>query len=507
MIKVLLVDDSEDDYLLTEEYLRDIFRSNYHITWMKNWDEGLDAAVQGTYDICLVDHLLGAKRGLALIEEAVRLNPEVVAVMLTGRADRELDTAAMAAGAIDFLPKSDLSPASLERTIRHAIDRAREQRNLRRALLRAEKAELGMKKFLANVTHELRSPLVGLLGYAEQLRNADPKAVANIRHAVEAIANTSLHLINDLLEYSKCEQRKLTLSKRWFPLNRVVEGALAIVQPRADQLEVSVHRTGPIPEAKVYGDPERIQQVLVNLLSNAVKFSPAGTVRIEAAVEESIEKDVAILRISDNGIGIPEEKLEAIFEPFLQADELIYSRFGGTGLGLAISKDLIDLHGGTIQVESTLGQGSVFEVCFPRQPKDPTERPTIDPTALGKLRVLIVDDLSVNRMMLTKQLSKLGIHADTAKNGYEVLKMAKKNHYDLILMDVNMPGLSGIQTTLELIKVLDLKELPWILGQTAHTDRDIHKECLAVGMADVLTKPLKTDHFLSALEKLIGSRT
>ena len=308
-----------------------------------------------------------------------------------------------------------------------------------------------------------------------------------------------LGVINDILDFSKVEAGKLELEIAPFELRSTLEEAVGLFRATAAEKGLRLHLDlAPDLPGWVAGDHIRLRQVVQNLISNALKFTPAGEIALTAAVSprEAAPQETAHrirVEIRDTGIGIPADKIEQLFSSFSQADASISRRYGGTGLGLAICKRLVQLMGGSIDVQSQPGQGSMFRFTV-RLGRATAPLPVLPDTPASaevvKLKVLLAEDNKINQMVGIRLLRKLGVAADLAENGEEAVAAAERNAYHLILMDVQMPSMDGIAATQAIRANLTAKPQPFICGLSAHATTDFQQMCLDSGMDGYLTKPL-----------------
>jgi signal transduction histidine kinase len=372
-LRVLLVEDDEDDYVFTRDLLSEIHPGRFELEWAQTYEEGLARVLGDRFDVCLLDYRLGARTGLDLLRE-VRPDgaPAVLTplILMTGQGDQEIDLEAMRSGAADYLVKGEISAAGLERSIRYAVQHRRmEQERLRlmreqEARFLAEAANRAKDEFLAMVSHELRTPLNAMLGWVTLLNSGklDKDAQGRALEVIERNARAQAQLIDDLLDIARVVSGNLRLELRPVDLAQVVEKALEAMYPAAQAKSIAVASDLDRP-VETAGDPDRLQQVVSNLLSNAVKFTPEG-----GSVEVRLQRQGPEARITvrDSGRGISPELLPHVFERFRQGEEGPGRRQGGLGLGLAIALHLVERHGGTIRVESPgEGLGTAFTVCLP----------------------------------------------------------------------------------------------------------------------------------------------
>lgn len=365
---------------------------------------------------------------------------------------------------------------------------------------RAEAAARTKSEFLSNMSHELRTPLTAVIGFAGLLRTSSALADADRRH-VERISTASaslLGVINDILDYSKLEAGRVDLDPMPFDPRRMVEGTAAMLEEQAGAkgLSLVADIDAAVP-AGIMADEGRLRQVLLNFLSNGVKFTSKGEVRVRLHWRDAVLR----VEVRDSGIGIPQETLDRLFERFVQADASTTRQFGGTGLGLSISRRLIDLMGGRIGAESTPGEGSTFWFEAPAPEAEPDVAPAAN-EALGEagaLRVLMADDAPANRELVTMMLTSLGLHVDAVENGAEAVEAARTGGYDVILMDVHMPVMDGLDAT-RAIRWFDgpAARIP-IVALTANVQPEQVVLCREAGMDAHVAKPIQPAELLRTL--------
>jgi signal transduction histidine kinase len=380
----------------------------------------------------------------------------------------------------------------------------REFRKSRLLRLEAEQANEAKGLFLANMSHEIRTPLNGIIGSIQLIRNTeDPKDHADLMRTLEQSSEALLAQINDVLDYSKMDSEQHVVEHVPFDILGLLTSVHSIYQGQAKNKQISLSCEFPAEPSSgnliVNGDPNKIRQILLNLVSNAIKFtSPGGSVSL-AFKHDHVHMYITI---QDSGIGISEEKLDAIFEPFGQEDSSISRRFGGSGLGLAISKKLSEVLNGELNVESIANKGSTFTLILPYEPAElitPSKeaRPTSDQKEAITGKVLLVEDNPVNQKIARAMLTKMGMSVSLAANGNEAVHAIALDHYDLILMDLQMPEKDGLQATRE-IRELGIS-VP-IIALTANSTIESQKACFDAGMVGFISKPFKLDSLTQAIK-------
>ncbi len=386
------------------------------------------------------------------------------------------------------------------------------ERDLRAAKDAAESANDAKTRFLAMMSHEIRTPMNAVLGFAELLA-ATPlaKDQKEFLDLIESSGRTLVAIINDILDFSRVESGRMELADERFELRDVVWEIAEMLRPQATAkgLELVVDFDPSVPRS-VSGDPVRFRQVLLNLVGNAIKFTDSGQVSVSVGWSdlEGDERGRLSLRIEDTGIGIAEDKLDTIFEPFAQGDMTVTRRFGGTGLGLAITKRLVELMEGSVRVESRPHTGSTFfvEVALGRTEDIPPSQIAVSPArnaaTFGGWKVLLVEDNAVNRMLALRHLGRLGCRVDVAENGAEAVRAAATNSYDIIFMDMQMPVMDGLDATRKIRSAETGRRVP-IIALTANALETDRRECLNAGMNGFLSKPYRKEVFAETLGGLL----
>ena len=379
--------------------------------------------------------------------------------------------------------------------------------------------------FLANMSHEIRTPMNGILGLTRLAldQTLSPK-VRSYLEKVHSSSDSLLRILNDILDYSKIEAGLLSIDDITFDLGEMLENLRNLFSYRAEEKSLSLDLViaSDVPRV-LNGDSLRLQQVLTNLLGNALKFTETGGITLGVAFNR-MDQDKVILsfQVADTGIGMNEEAVASLFRPFTQADASITRRFGGTGLGLAISSKLLELLDSEFKVESTPGKGTVFkfdlafklaksnqEAQLLRQIQHPQIRVVGDAVErmedLSGIRVLVAEDHPINRQVACEFLQKVGIQVGTASNGYEVLALLRREHFDAVFMDVNMPEMNGLEATRQLREDARYTNLP-VIALTAGVTKLERDRALASGMNGFIAKPIEPEELLDTLKLWVRPR-
>ncbi len=360
--------------------------------------------------------------------------------------------------------------------------------------------------FLASLNHEIRTPLSGILGMTDllletTLDDEQKEYVAAARLCAESL----FEILNATLEYSALEAGHFSLDESEFSLREMIESTLAQQSLKAETKGLKIKATYELglPETMV-GDAPRLRQLLSHLLANAIKFTHSGGVELRV-IRDSPAEDILRIEVQDTGIGIPPEQMERIFESFRQVDSGLSRMYPGLGLGLALAKKLASLMQGEISVSSTLGQGSTFTLRIPlRAAETEAETAQVSVRAEAGPIVLAVEDNAVGLTILKRALERRQLRVDGAMSGAAALEAASRRRYDLVLMDLQMPGMNGLETTAEMRKLPGYDTVP-ILALTADFSDELRDHCLKQGMQAFLSKPVEAMQLWAVVSKFLNS--
>ncbi len=400
---------------------------------------------------------------------------------------------------------------SEEELIKEIAERKKTEIKLIKAKEEAEAATQSKSLFLAKMSHEIRTPMNGIIGTTDILKDTvltdEQKDFLDI---IDVSANNLMSIINDILDISKIEAGKVELEKNNFNLYKIVDEIIRLLSFKAAPKSLILRKLikPDVPEF-VIGDFVRLRQIIINLMNNAIKFTKKGSVTLEIEKTKQINHKINLLfRIIDTGTGISEEGQKRLFQEFSQTDISITRKYGGTGLGLIISKKLSKLMDGEIGVESKIGKGSTFwftvvletgsEIKKESEKKSMKEEQKIK----KRLSILVAEDNVINQKVAMINLKQLGHDVEIAVNGKMAVDMYSKNKYDLILMDIQMPVLDGIEATKEIRKIEkenNVSDKIKIVAITANAMKEVKNKCLSAGMDDYITKPFKSEDMERAL--------
>ena len=517
--QLLLVEDDEDDYILTCDYLEQLDSHTFNVQWISSPEQAIETLSKNEHDICLLDYRLGASNGLDVLKEAIANGFSGPIIMLTGQSDDELDSAALDAGAVDYLIKGEMSSSRFARAIRYALAR-KDVEGERVERLKAEAENRSKDRFLAHLSHELRTPLSSILGYTELLMQSDfSQQAENELGVIYRNGKHLLSLLNDVLDLSKIAADKLELTPSEVNLDSMLADVYTLMRVSVldKGLTLRFQSDQALPLVARL-DATRVRQILINLINNAVKFTDKGEIVVKAWTQHVDNKEMLFFSIKDSGMGIAPEKQQLIFKPFEQIADVESRSVGGAGLGLAICAELLSRMQGNISLYSEIGKGSTFTISvYPGDISD-VERQVLNfssaPQLQSKLtpskvhgRVLVVDDLRDLRMLVGHMISSCGARVDYAEHGQQALEKVRiadayKAPYDIIFIDIHMPIMGGKEATIELRK---MGYKGPIIALTAATMKGIHEELAALGFNDVIPKPVDSSALYQCLQDYLVS--
>ncbi|WP_315917983.1 response regulator [Vibrio fluvialis] len=383
-------------------------------------------------------------------------------------------------------------------------------RELKIAQQQAEQANQSKSQFLAMMSHELRTPLNAVLGLIDLLRDDSDAYQQEMLEQMENSAELLLVIINDILDLSRIESGHFELQRHWISLSKKLQHALEYHSQVAQAKDIKFNVKASICEQFEYWvDSVRLTQILFNIIGNAIKFTHQGFVDVSLVTARNRLE----IEVRDSGIGIDNERIEHLFSPFIQADTSITRNYGGTGLGLAITKHLVELMGGSIKVNSKLGEGSLFTISIPLESRSTSaanenagqlsDTKTYDALDNSK-HILVVEDTKTNQMVIQLLLNRMGYNVTIANNGQHAIELIEKNKsFDLIFMDISMPIMDGIEAT----RILRSQRLTTpIIALTAHSMNSDHQNCLAAGMNDIVLKPIRSKELQRISDRYLNRR-
>jgi PAS domain S-box-containing protein len=403
------------------------------------------------------------------------------------------------------------NPIRIQAFVKDVTSARQQAEELERAKDEAIAASHAKSEFLANMSHEIRTPMNGILGMAELLGNSDINdRQRDFVSVIDSSASALLNIINDILDFSKIEAGAFEIDPVPFDLKSSINDVTSLLRNTAQDknLEMIINYPTDMPKDFI-GDAGRIRQVITNLIGNAVKFTETGHITIDVDIQRSREMVICTLDVKDTGIGISPEKMNRIFEKFTQADGSTTRVYGGTGLGLSISKHIVEMMGGHMRVESTLGKGSSFGFRVPLPINKNAKTEAFDSALISQKRALIVDDIAVNRDLFTEQLKSWGLHTDTAIDGVEALTKIRNAQdagegYDLILLDFLMPGMNG-QEFAQLVTRTSSLKVPQII-MLSSCDQPVSTAALSrIGIDSYLIKPVRERRLFDSIVRVLSN--
>ncbi|MGA2914938.1 MAG: response regulator [Sedimentisphaerales bacterium] len=530
-VNVLVVDDDELDRKLVDIVLTKAANLvKFKGDSAQTITESLEKLANNKYDVILLDLNLPDSRGMETVQRVFDAVPDIPIVVLTGLNDENMGLEAIRNGAEDYLIKGEGLEYTLVRTIRYAIERRKTKAGLietknelehinarlikatttaKEMAAEAERANAAKSQFLANISHEIRTPMNAIIGFSEVL-TAEPLALQQ-KEYIKMILDSGKHLlqlINDILDFSKIEAGQMETENIECNIRAVLANVESLMMPTArnKQLQFIVECADNVPHM-IITDLVKLRQCLFNLVSNALKFTEQGYVKVTAQQIEKDGKPFLEFAVFDTGIGIPAEKLNAIFEAFTQADGSMTRKYGGTGLGLTITKQIAVLMGGDISVESELSKGSIFRLTIPLNTVENEQNEISDEElAAGQDnlrvefsgRVLVAEDCRPSQASIKTLLEELGFVVTLAANGLEAIEAVKKQHFELIFMDVQMPEMNDFAAVKRLRSFR--VETP-IIVITSDIEEDERKQSLSAGCDEYISKTTDKNNLVKVISR------
>lgn len=504
---VLVVDDNPVNPRLLASILHG---ANYQVLTAGNAEEALQLIETQVPDIILLDVMMPGMDGFSLCRKLKRDDKyaDIPLIFITSLSQQEDIVEGFNAGGNDYIVKPFNRQELLARVRNHLhlYDMLQENKRL---IALSEDASRSKTEFLASMSHEIRTPLNSIIGMAEVLN--DTKLTEEQRDFVRIFRTAGeslLAIINDILDLSKIEAGQTESETIDFHLSSLLNSVASILSVRATERNVKISiDTHPNVPAGLRGDPTRLRQILINLVGNGVKFTENGNVDISVKKDSDTQ---LLFSVKDNGIGIPIEKQQLIFESFTQADSMTTRKYGGTGLGLTICQKLTQILGGDIGLKSLPGEGSTFFFTYPLHatltdttPNSEDTEPATQCELLKDAHILLVDDNEDNRNLLCLYLRNTPFTLKTAVNGRDAVEMFKKTSFDIVFMDLEMPIMDGYEATRQFRKwekTANLVATP-IVALTAHAFVRFKNKCMAAGCSDYLTKPVRRNTLIHCISK------
>ncbi len=534
LYRILIVDDVPDNVEVLGEALSEI----YDVQFATSGEEALDLLKTGLPDLILLDVMMPSMNGFQFFGKLREIEAanKIPVIFVTAFHDAENETCALEAGAVDFIHKPinplvvlarvkthlmlrqrEIELQEFKQALEHKVDERSQQVQLLNAALeeRASQAEAANRTkalFLGNMSHELRTPMSAIIGFSEILKQkaSDPEEVKKLSQIIRAAKHLS-STINDILDFTQIQSGQIKQQTTDFNLTDLIQRVVEANEEQAISKKLVYTSTiDPTIPNNLYGDPIKLEQILINLISNAIKFTRQGSITLQANLVSIVDEHVNLrFDVQDTGIGIDPSQLEHIFAPFEQADNGLSREYGGIGLGLSINRKLIEMMGGKMSVETEVSKGSRFRVDLKfkwckkasKAPSDLTPLQMFQPIQ-STCRILLVDDDYFNHSIFGMLLEDAGLAFDIANDGAEAVIKATNNAYDLILMDIQMPIMNGLEATLAIRKLPEKQQIP-IVALSANTFDEDRERCFDVGMNAFIAKPILPQTFYTEIARWV----
>jgi len=525
LINILIVDDRIENIIALEALIQ---RDDINIITTTSPNEALRLCWQNEISIALVDVQMPEMDGFELVD-IIKSNPktrDILVVFVTAiSTETKYAVKGLATGAVDYLYKP-LDPYITKAKVESLLNLVKTQLEIKRKnvelenyqeelIIARDQAEKGKKikeRFLANMSHEIRTPLNGILGLAHLLKNTNlDEEQTRMLDLLKLSSEALLGVINDILDISKIEAGKFKIVRSETNVANLCKSVVDLLKYKAEEkgIAVNVEIDEQIPHL-IIADSMRLNQILLNLLSNAIKFTDNGSVVLSLVMVESAEGKAKLkFSVQDTGIGIPENKIDKIFESFEQADDDTDHKYGGTGLGLSIVKKLVELKGGELIVSSEFGKGSIFSFVnwfdIAANQKQVTRINPADLAKFDNVSVLVAEDNTINQFMIKKILTSWNLKVTIVENGQLALDSLKHTSFDIVLMDTHMPVLGGFEATRRIRKDLPdgVNNIPIISLSAAVLEEEM-QEALDAGVNDIVSKPFDLSVLHHKIQKLVN---
>ncbi len=500
-INLLVIDDSR---FMRKNIKTLLYPRKYNLFFAESAEDGFEVLKKEDIHLILLDIELPGISGVNFIE-IMKKNPKLIdipVIALSSNDAPHIVARLLKHGANDFIKKPYIPEELILKCDLH-IRNYLTVKLLHKRTEQLKQAQKAKSIFLANMSHEIRTPLNAIVGFVDLLK--EKKLDEESKKYINVVSNSSkmlLNILNDILDLSKIEAGKLTIEKTVFNLKEEILVVLDLLRLKAIEKHINLKEEFINLPKFIKSDPTRLKQVIINLLSNAIKFTPENK-NIYARFEYKDNK--LFVSIRDEGIGMTPEQAEKIFEPFKQADESTTRKYGGTGLGVTISKKIVELLGGELKLKTELNKGSEFYFEIPVEVVENYEKKDIEIKDIFDAKVLMVEDNKANQMFLGVVLKKLNLTYDIAENGEEAIEKYKNNHYNIILMDENMPVMNGIEAVKhirEYEKTHNLIHTP-IISVTANALEGDKERFLKAGFDGYVAKPIDINKLKEILSKFL----